>query len=965
MNWIETIKKIREAQENNRLVIFVGAGVSKNSGLPSWGQLVDSIAQKIGYDKCSLCSQRSSCKVPGKCSFTQEELLRIPEYFYQTDHSELKKEYYDFIASRLTSTQPSNSINDQILRILPHHIITTNYDHLLEECTSANVHFYQVIKTDQDMLSAANDRYIVKMHGDIDRPSSMVLKESDYIDYEQNHPLISTFIRSLLINHTFLFVGYSLNDYNFNLIIGWINYFQKNYNIKNCPSNFLVDAKTPSEYEVTRLQSKNIYPIGLDTLPSDLDQKTAVPKELTDKVGRQLYTFLDCITDVGVLNAYIPLRDVLGEKYALLAPYKRISWQDLLQVQNLGQAEVIADILLFHNKNWYDQVSELVKDNDTNVLSTFRKAGIAGIQLSEDEASYLNVSSTEADSAPWSKLFSLYLNNEYATLLEQSKSLADPDQIQYYQYLITGQLLPDAHPGKNSDYISLLLHQIRLRLYRLNWLNRQEARTRGIEQWIDSAPFRYRPAIRYITKLFQSTASDMKRMAGILQNQEKRYQYRINGWRSGQADIEILRLQAYAYDFYFFTKENAIPLDYFQDGQNYLSYYLQAILCSYSPIDDSYSGNFFDVRTERGPYTLQEIDVDMFTKYVKPRDFLAWLKKYHVQELHLSDNIDIAVKFKNLCDSFLCFDIAKWLDFIANLSIIVCLTALKQESLEIILDSLSNILEQKAVKDPTTRDSLFDATERLLYHCNDAELCKSKKRLLNDLLDDRLYINIKHLDFRLSRMFKKLAPYADTNIRTRAEKLVESASLEQEKCDRNVLLHSLLPVEKYVSYLCGHLDLLDIRFLFDLIHENIIPFSTDISDYLLNVINQEVKKRESQQGYRVIPDSLAIAIHAFILFSLMGERVDLSNLAPYAQYDKFLEFILAPDEFDYTKVDTRDYLWQRLISSKQYQRHFVNHRKDILTNELKQAFLSSNTTREQQKIVYGILLQKDELFEFE
>lgn len=214
-------------------------------------------------------------------------------------------------------------------------------------------------------------------------------------------------------------------------------------------------------------------------------------------------------------------------------------------------------------------------------------------------------------------------------------------------------------------------------------------------------------------------------------------------------------------------------------------------------------------------------------------------------------------------------------------------------------------------------------------------------------------------------MFKKLAPYADTNIRTRAEKLVESASLEQEKCDRNVLLHSLLPVEKYVSYLCGHLDLLDIRFLFDLIHENIIPFSTDISDYLLNVINQEVKKRESQQGYRVIPDSLAIAIHAFILFSLTGERVDLSNLAPYAQYDKFLEFILAPDEFDYTKVDTRDYLWQRLISSKQYQRHFVNHRKDILTNELKQAFLSSNTTREQQKIVYGILLQKDELFEFE
>ena len=46
MNWIEAIKKIREAQESNRLIIFVDAGVSKKTGLPSWGQLVDSIAQK-------------------------------------------------------------------------------------------------------------------------------------------------------------------------------------------------------------------------------------------------------------------------------------------------------------------------------------------------------------------------------------------------------------------------------------------------------------------------------------------------------------------------------------------------------------------------------------------------------------------------------------------------------------------------------------------------------------------------------------------------------------------------------------------------------------------------------------------------------------------------------------------------------------------------------------------------------
>jgi len=41
------IEKIREEKRNHRLVIFVGAGVSKNSGACSWWELVKEIADKI------------------------------------------------------------------------------------------------------------------------------------------------------------------------------------------------------------------------------------------------------------------------------------------------------------------------------------------------------------------------------------------------------------------------------------------------------------------------------------------------------------------------------------------------------------------------------------------------------------------------------------------------------------------------------------------------------------------------------------------------------------------------------------------------------------------------------------------------------------------------------------------------------------------------------------------------------
>ena len=40
MNWIESIKEVKKAQDNDRLVIFVGAGVSANSKLPNWSQLI-------------------------------------------------------------------------------------------------------------------------------------------------------------------------------------------------------------------------------------------------------------------------------------------------------------------------------------------------------------------------------------------------------------------------------------------------------------------------------------------------------------------------------------------------------------------------------------------------------------------------------------------------------------------------------------------------------------------------------------------------------------------------------------------------------------------------------------------------------------------------------------------------------------------------------------------------------------
>lgn len=45
---IGNIKTVYEASQNDDLVIFVGAGISQNSGLPGWSELINELNNLLG-----------------------------------------------------------------------------------------------------------------------------------------------------------------------------------------------------------------------------------------------------------------------------------------------------------------------------------------------------------------------------------------------------------------------------------------------------------------------------------------------------------------------------------------------------------------------------------------------------------------------------------------------------------------------------------------------------------------------------------------------------------------------------------------------------------------------------------------------------------------------------------------------------------------------------------------------------
>jgi hypothetical protein len=101
-------------------------------------------------------------------------------------------------------------------------VITTNYDDLLERTLSA-LKRHPVTVIDQEEVArtgGVDGVQVVKLHGDATRPDRVVLCRDDYDLFFEQRPAMALLLEGLMLNRTFLFLGYGLRDPNFRQIYG-------------------------------------------------------------------------------------------------------------------------------------------------------------------------------------------------------------------------------------------------------------------------------------------------------------------------------------------------------------------------------------------------------------------------------------------------------------------------------------------------------------------------------------------------------------------------------------------------------------------------------------------------------------------------------------------------------------------------------------------------------------------------
>ena len=208
---IDLLPQIR----GNRCLLFVGAGLPHEAGLPDARELSRRLWRELGETE----------PVP-------ETLSEIADIYLR---KRTKAELVQSVIQKLTPPRGEiwkTTSFDLIAHI--HHlnrsIITTNWDILIEEAIENTTGMRPVVVSmdiDIGQIPAA-EHVVYKIHGTWDRPETFVICTSDYtLRYREllnPQSLIMTNLKALLMNNIIIYLGYSVGDEYIEDLLRQINY---------------------------------------------------------------------------------------------------------------------------------------------------------------------------------------------------------------------------------------------------------------------------------------------------------------------------------------------------------------------------------------------------------------------------------------------------------------------------------------------------------------------------------------------------------------------------------------------------------------------------------------------------------------------------------------------------------------------------------------------------------------------
>lgn len=213
-NKIEWPENLIEEIANRRCVIFLGSGISatakddKGQGPRIWGEFLEEAVSLTRGDNTFINKMLS-----------QENYTMALQAIHDSCD---KGQYARYLRNEYNNPNlNASNIHKYIKEIDSKIVVTTNFDKIYENI--CNSHGYSVCsyKESEKIISniKTSDNLIIKAHGTIDDPDNIIFTKRQYYNARMNYSKFYNILKALFLTNTVVFLGYSLNDPDINLIL--------------------------------------------------------------------------------------------------------------------------------------------------------------------------------------------------------------------------------------------------------------------------------------------------------------------------------------------------------------------------------------------------------------------------------------------------------------------------------------------------------------------------------------------------------------------------------------------------------------------------------------------------------------------------------------------------------------------------------------------------------------------------
>ena len=975
---LESINFIREKAENDKLVVFVGAGVSRNvEGMPSWYALVKAMADAIHYSKCDDCKHREDgCE--GNCrlreEYSNDEFLKIPQYVYNKNPDLYNK----ILAEQIKEVSEDAPLSKAIFDINPTHIITTNYDTLLESSKSELREQYQVIVRDKDLLDSTKNKYIIKMHGDLHDISTIVLKEQDYLDYSQNRVLIELFVKSLLTDHVILFLGYSLNDYNIKQIISWLNYMRsQNDALEGVKVGYIVfDEDNIDERQQTYFENNSIGIINIHNMP----QVENIPTSLKIEEGKRLYSLLKVVENPSLESNFEP--QVFIKHFLEFAnQYSFIDYKNLLNLLHIGRYEKTEGVLSLFEQKDYDKLKSYLDSSIPEAIGLkqrFIDAGIGIIRYWNPPHDLLTYKFYEEiqPTLCQDKAFELYLTNNYKELESLiSKDAYNSMRACFYHSLSSfyDGAIYTAYDGidfnslTRSQKTTFLINKAYLDLFKTH-----NANYKKVKAFIDNTSRKSeRECLSFFADMFDGYSSKKSYIEKQFAELKKYYQgntVSLGGGTLGHF-YKIKNIAIELFDFIFYN--NIFIEGVGAEIKEIFSLYIESIICTNGEYSTSES-SWFGIKASKEKYQITIVDVDIMTKFISTKKLVEFFENYHIKRLSAQVASKYIVDiFHNLVESILTLNVhfrsSIW-HTLVNLAVLLNYVELDVSSKRLIEEDVGRLFTKDKFGEYffSVHYPDFSLCLKVFVDLCENVILKSNYKLISAVLKSKNFFdyenNISH--YSIQAFLKSFIKDEDE---AAIKSIIDSFdNVNQKLICMGLLFKSFPPgeikggIKKYIEM---NLPSVKRRYFIDFILNDFIALSEEETNSMVEKIIA-IDDKQSKTPSISFPDPLESEIERLCLLILTDKISNLDILKRLECLNKkneFLEFILHPDTFDFNCIDFSNYMWVNFARRPKYMDKFIKA-KELLIPKIQHRVEIGAASEDEKKILYGFLLDKETIW---